>query len=451
MFDSAESNFTRYAQHCVNVQSSYHARAGSVDVPLIGPMGGNHFFAEFATTAGEAHKLCETGAVEASGASSAIGMWIPALTSSQTTWNKAKATAEAAGISVVADGPKGDSTGLESEALKIEGETQQGIVKNVLPQDEKSSTDPKTQERIKKSNDEQLAAGKNVKSSEKVLLDEATTNFEQSTAAVTTARSGVVTARKKAAASLSAGKVAANQERLKGAEDQKAKIEEIFGMIDKVQGAIEKGMGIVENGEGMQLLQDTGKEAMGIKATQVAKLVLQLDGTIPGIEGEIAACKSVDANLGSIIKAQTIAADAEAYTAALKAYRDAMKVMPDRMQKYSNAHAAFAEAVNQALIKRGTIKPGEDGVRKTMALLGDLRIALAATSSAVSATNDVSGAISAVAAINAAPQPDVCELKNFLPSHAKAFGSAPGHVSAILGVLSAREAKLRAYIEQLAV
>ena len=100
---------------------------------------------------------------------------------------------------------------------------------------------------------------------------------------------------------------------------------------------------------------------------------------------------------------------------------------------------------------RGTIKPGDDGVRKTMALLGDLRIALAATSSAVSATNDVSGGISAVAAINAAPQPDVCELKNFLPSHAKAFGSAPGHVSTILGVLTAREAKLRAYIEQLAV
>lgn len=450
LFSAAQSNFNNYANHCTNVQAHYAARAGGVDVPVLGEnIGANPHFAKMAKAAGAANKFCEQGAVTAGIADSAVSAWIPLLQSSQDTWNDAKEAAENIRLDVhkAADG----STEIDSKQVKEEGEYLRSDVEFVSDKPIPEGASDHAKEVMNRRNDEDAASGKNIKKASKVLLDEATTNFEQSVQTMTSSRSTVVSNHSKAVGALLAAKQKANAKRKDAAEDEMGKINEVLGLVDKAQGAIEKGMGIVKGADQLSLLSDVGGKAAGTKASAVAKFVLQLDGTIPTIEGEITACTTRAGNLQSIINEAGVAGAGAAFVAAVKSFKEALGIMPDRIRKYEAAHEAFAQDVNLALIKRGQLKPGEDGVKGQMQVLAKLRIASAATQAALGATGDVASQVGKLAGMTSIPQPDVCQLGAIVSKHSAAFGSAPGHISAIKAVLAKRGASLKDYVEKMKI
>lgn len=450
--DAAQRNFNAMAQHCTNVQAHYHAKAMANRQPF-GPEDGDHNMASFANTAGKANKFCLTGAVNAGVASSTISGWTPQLQSSQDTWDQAKEAAEAIQVDTIAS--DNGTTRLDGEALDEEGKILEGTVKNTISRDlpptpaDATPANKADQEKQRAQNDLDVASGKRVKKESKVLLDEATTNFEQSVTAMTQARSGVVTAHKGATGALLAAKVAANGKRQQASEDDKKAIEDILKLVDTAQSAIDRSQGIIKDADSLKLLTDQGDAALKTKASDVARLVLTLDGTIPTIEGEIAACKTTNANLKGVIDDKAIEAAGKAYKDALVAFKAALKVLPDRIKKYEQAHAAFAESVNLALQQQGLLKPGAPGVKPQMAALAKLRVASAATSAAVAATADVLAEVTTLAGSSDAPQPDICQMSKMVAAHQKMFSSAPGHIKTIQGILTAREASLKAYVKKL--
>lgn len=476
LYDVAERNYTRNAQHCTNVQSHYSAKGAGIDLPVVGEIKGNAYFQGFAKTAGEANKYCENGAILSSAASAAIGMWIPLLQNSQDSWADVKTAAEKAHIDTVkgADG----TTSLEAEGVDEEGKQLKGYDRLVNTKEVKdaapgaSAKEKADVQRQKESTSKDTASGKNVDPQAKIVMNEAATNFENSMTAVNRSRADAVKKHGAARGSLLEAKKAANSKRQSAAEEQKKGIDDILAMVDKAQSAIEKGRGAVETA-GKFGEVNTGPEATsdktpmndghkdmekaadgvlgGIKASAIAKAILQIDGTIPEIEGEIAACKARDENLKGIIDEGAIKAAGGAYVDALKRFKEDLATLKDRVTKYEAAHKAYAEVVNQALIKRGLIKHGDDGVKPVMELLAKVRIASASTQSAIEATGDVLAAVGEVNGLGAPPTPDVCQLSNMAAAHSKAFGTAPSHVKAISALLTARQAKLKSYVEKLGV
>ena len=454
LFDLAARNYTAFAQHCTNVQSTYTAQAGGVSIPIIGELGKNSTLAGFAKTAGDANAYCERGNVTAMAAATAVEGWVPLLQQSQDKWKQARDAATKAKIDVV---NKDGSAGLDKEGVEAEGQQLQGSVRLVsnkeVPDTPADATPQQKADlaRRRASSDQDTLEGKNIKKESKVLLDEATTNFEQTQKEMTSARSRVISTHGKAVKSLLSAKLKANAERKKTAEDKKAGIEEILGMVDKVEASINKGRGLVNDVDGFNLLEDTGKEAKSIKASQIARMVLQLDGTIGEIEGDIAACKTREENLKSIIEDAEMKANAREYARALRDFKEALSIMPERIKRYEEAHRAFAESVNMALMKRGVIKPGEDGVKPIMELLAQLRVAKAATAAALGATSDVRDQVVAVSSLGDPPQPDVCQIGGMVATHARMFGTAPSHIQAIEGVLKKREAAIEQSVSAMAI
>jgi hypothetical protein len=472
LYDKAESNYNNSANHCTNVQAHYAAKGTGVELPLIGDAlaPGNHNFKKFAKTAGEANAYCESGAVLANGASVAIGMWVPLLQNSQSCWAEVKKAADKAGIDTVTD--EDGSTSLEAEGVEEEGTVLKGRDHLVNPKDPGELPPNATpqqkadHQRRKESSDKDGLDGKNISPQAKTTMNNATQLFDISMKDVTTSRKSVVLKHGTARKSLLDAKSKANAKRQSTAEGEKAGIEEILGMVDKAYAAVEKGRSVASSVgsfvDGSGTTAEQGKQAgaveekvgstiSGITPGAVAKAILQLDGTIPGIEGEIAACKTRDENLKGVIDDGAIQSAGGEFVQALKDFKAALEKLKTEVTNYEAAHKAYAEAVNQAMMKRGLLKPGDDGVKPIMDVLAKVRIASSSTAAAIAATADVLVAVNAMNGLGAPPQPDVCQLSKMAAAHTKAFGTAPSHVTAISGVLTKREAKLKSYVAKLGI
>jgi tetratricopeptide (TPR) repeat protein len=453
LFDKAESNYAARAAYATNLQAHYAASAKGV-------ISDNHFMAGFAKTCGEANKYCENGSVLANAASSVINNWVPLLQNSQDAWAQVKDAAAKAGIETTAN--EDGSTSLDGEGVEVEGDQLKGYNKLVSAKDPKdpgpnaSPQQKRDFQKQKESSDQDLQSGKNISSESKAQYDLASQAFQTSLTTMNRSRSSAVTKHGAARKSLVDARAKANAKRQSAAEEDKKNIDEIFAMVDKAQAAIEAGRGAVDT---VGSFADTGDkmekaidgQISGVKASAIAKTILTLDGTIPTIEGEIAACKTRDENLKGIIDEGAIQSAGAEYAQALKHFKEDLKAFQTAATNYEKAHKAYAETVNQALIKRGVIKPGDDGVKPIMEVLAKVQVASAYTASALAATADVSSAVAAVSGIGAPPTPDLCKLTDMAASHAKAFSSAPKHVATISGVLSARSAKLKDYVGKLGI
>ena len=102
-------------------------------------------------------------------------------------------------------------------------------------------------------------------------------------------------------------------------------------------------------------------------------------------------------------------------------------------------------------MKRGVIKPGEDGVKPIMELLAKLRVAKATTAAALGATADVREQVASVSGIGAPPQPDVCQLGGMVAVHQRIFGTAPSHIQTIDGVLKRRDTAIDQSVSAMAI
>jgi hypothetical protein len=472
LYDKAESNYNNSANHCTNVQAHYHAKGTGVELPLIGDAlaPGNHNFKKFAKTAGEANAYCESGAVLANGASVAINMWIPLLQNSQSCWAEVKKAADKAGIDTVTD--EDGSTSLDAEGVDEEGAQLKGKDRLVNPKDPGELAPNATpqqkadHERRKKSSAQDGLDGKNIDPLAKTTLNHATQLFEISMKDVTTSRKSVVLKHGSARSALLAAKSKANAKRQETAEGEKTGIEELLGLVDKAYAAVEKGRSVASSvgsfADGSKTTAKQGAEASaiedkvgstisGITPGAVAKAILQLDGTIPGIEGDIAACKTRDKNLKGVIDEGAIASAGGEFVQAMKDFKAALEKLKTAITQYEAAHKGYAEAMNQAMTKRGLLKPGEDGAKPMMDVLAKVRIASSSTAAAIAATADVLAAVNAMNGLGAPPQPDVCQLAKMAAAHTKAFGTAPSHVTSISGVLTKREAKLKSYVAKIGI
>jgi Domain of unknown function (DUF4157) len=470
LYDVAETNYKNRANHCTNVQAHYTASGKGVELPKIGEIGANHNFQAFAKTAGEANKYCESGAVLANAASTAIAMWVPLLQSSQNCWADVKTAAAKANIDTVAD--KDGSTSLEDEGVTEEGQQLKGYDRLVndkkvaTPGADASAKAKADAKRQQESTDKDNLDGKNVDPQAKSNLMTATSVFDLQMTAVTDSRKQVMIKHGTARKSLLDAKSKANAKRQSSSEDELKGVNEILGAVDKAYAGIETARGVIGGTaafmEGSGTSAEQKKQAEGVEKSAedgvkgitpgaVAKAILQIDGTIPKIEGEIAACKTRDENLKGIIDEGAIQSAGAALVEELRKYKTALEKMKTAVTNYDAAHKAYATAMNAALMKRGVIKPGEDGVKPIMDVLAKVQIAKASTSAAVAATADVAAAVAALNGLGAAPQPDVCQLAAMVAAHAKAFGTAPSHVTQISGVLGKRTAKLASYVEKLGI
>lgn len=418
LFTTSQSNFTRYAEYCRKVQADSLTRAKTTGVPGLK----NPYFTDFAESAGESHRICTNGVVAASVASGVVGRWAPALQASQDRWIEAKNAADEAGI---------DLSNLQQ--VQLEGEYLQADV------DHASQDTELSEER----NLDMVAKGLALKTATKSAFLEATTNFEQQQAALTQSRSGVTTAHQAAASSITASmrEARANQ---KGDDEKKLKqIQEFLTVIGGVQSAVQAGMGTMSKIDTLDLGQVIGDKANAQSAGALAASYLRLTGELSSVEARVKANITAINNIDGVSSATLAKAQAGAFANALAAFRAAATTSAEAARRYGIAHEAFAEEVNLVLKKKQGGKLPGGGIAAQMKVLAKITIAAAATTNAVSATNQAAQHVGTLAGITTVPSPDVCKLRDLMAAQKSTFGSAKADIASVQTVLTARNTALQ--------